>query len=87
VYLPSLKRALDLPILELAGKVRPAIVAMLLTGAIVIYAAPLLGPLTLSAYATKLTLVLVVFLGSYGLMTRWMIFREIMQLVKGRGAP
>jgi O-antigen/teichoic acid export membrane protein len=83
VYLPSLKRTLDLPFRELAGQVRPAVLAMLLTGAVVTISAPLLGPLSLVAFAVKLVLLLVLFLGSYGILTRWRIFREIMELVKG----
>jgi PST family polysaccharide transporter/lipopolysaccharide exporter len=88
VYFPSLKRSLDLPFRELAGQVRPAVLAMLLTGAVVTIASPLLGPLSLFSLAVKLVLVLLLFLGSYGLLTHWMIFREIMALVKGRrGTP
>ena len=87
VYLPSLKHSLNLSLRKLAGQFRSAALAMLFAGSVATIAAPLFGPLSLLSFAGKLALVIVLYLGSYGLLTRWMIFREIMELVKRRGAP
>lgn len=87
VYLPSLRRSLELPARELAAKVRPAVLAMLLTISVVMALNPLTGPLSIFVFVSKLVLVPLFYLIMYGLMTRWSIYREIFDLVKGRKFP
>ena len=85
VYLPAQKRFLGLRLRDIVAQIRPAILAMLLTGSVVYICAPLWGRLTLLAFAVKSVVILVMFFACYGLLTRWRIFHDISGLVKGRG--
>lgn len=88
VYQPALKSFLGLRFRDIIVQLRPAIVAMMFTGIVVYFSASFLGRLTMFALVSKSAVILILFIASYGLLTRWRIFHEIRGLVKGpRSAP
>lgn len=84
VFLPALKRYLDLSLRDIAAQVFPALLAMLITWAMVGFCAPFLGELTFSSFCAKAFLTLFLFVISYGTFTRWRIYGEIKGFMHGR---
>lgn len=84
VYLPSLKRYIGLSIKDMFFKIWPVLISMLLTWVVMSFSAQYIGSLTLLAFVTKITLIWIVFLGCYGVFTRWVLFCEIKKQIFAR---